>query len=424
MFEEGKKYKLSIIRQESSGAGIAKANKFPVFIPYSLPTELVEVKITKVKKSYAEGEVVKNITTSKDRIEVECPYYYKCGGCDLMHQKYNATLDFKMKNLKELLYKFSKIDSNYIKLNKIVEAEDKYFYRNKVTFHVDNDKLGFYLENTNDLIEIDECIIINPIFNVALKIIKKYIKDSGINKVIMRYGIHTKELMIVFDTYKVIDNKLIDELNKKIKVLKSVYMFNKNKFTLLSGESHIKEKLLDKTFMISPKSFFQVNTLMAEMMFSKVLKYITNTDINILDLYCGIGVISIIINKPNKKIIGVDIVKDAIKDANENKVLNNSENIEFVAANVKKVLQVIKKAKKSLDVIILDPPRSGVDKDSIKVINELLPKKIIYISCNPTTLCRDLKILKEKYDVKEITPFDLFSQTHHIEAVTLLTLKK
>lgn len=423
MFEEGKKYKLSIIRQESTGKGIAKFNKFPVFVPYALPQELVEVKITKLKKSYAEGTINKQITKSKDRVDTPCPYYYECGGCDLMHQSYESSLEFKNKNLVELLYKFSKIDSNYIRLNKIIESDKTYYYRNKVTFHVDNNKIGFYKENTKDLIEIDECIIINPIFNIALKIIKKYIKDSGIKKVIMKYGEHTKELMIIFDTYKEIDTKLIDELKSKIKVLKSIYKFNKNKYTLLYGESHITEKLLDKTFKISPKSFFQVNTLQAEKMFKQVSKYITNSDINILDLYCGSGVISILINKKDKKIIGVDIVKDAINDANINKEINNCENIKFVVSNVKDILPVIKRANKKLDVIIVDPPRSGIDKESINIISELLPKKIIYISCNPVTLCRDLKILKEKYDVKEITPFDLFPITHHVECVTVLKLK-
>lgn len=424
MFEEGKKYKLSIIRQETTGNGVAKYNKFPVFIPYGLPGELIEVKITKLKKNFARGEIIKQITSSKERVEVPCPYYYKCGGCDLMHQSYESSLDFKKRNIMELLYKFSKINSNFIKLNKVVKADDNFYYRNKVTFHVENEKIGFYKEETNELVEINECIIINPIFNIALKIIKRYLKDSNIKTVVMKYGENTKELMIIFETDRDLNLDLVDALKNKIKVLKSIYKSHKNKYKLIYGNEYISEKLLDKTFRITPKSFFQVNTKQIEKLFSNVQKYINKDDINILDLYCGTGVISILIANEKSKILGVDIVKEAIEAANINKDINNCNNIEFIASNVKNVLPVIKKTNKKLDVIILDPPRSGIDKDSINIINELLPKKIIYISCNPVTLTRDLNILKNNYDVIEITPYDLFPMTHHIECLTLLQLKK
>jgi len=424
MFEEGKKYKLSIIRQETTGNGVAKYNKFPVFIPYGLPSELVEVKITKLKKSFANGEIIKHITSSKDRVKAPCPYYYQCGGCDLMHQSYESSLEFKKKNLIELLYKFAKINSNLIKLNNVVKAEDNFYYRNKVTFHVENNKIGFYREGTNKLVEIEECIIINPIFNIALKVIKKYLKDCNIKTVVMKYGEYTKELMLIFETDKALDLKLIDDLKTKIKVLKSIYISNKNKYKLVYGSEYISEKLLDKRFRITPKSFFQVNTKQIEKLFSNVQKYITKSDVNILDLYCGTGVISILISDQKRKILGVDIVKEAIEAANINKEINECNNIEFVASNVKNVLPVIKKANKNLDVIILDPPRSGIDKDSVNVINDLLPNKIIYVSCNPVTLARDLNSLKENYDVKELTPYDLFPMTHHVECLTLLELKK
>lgn len=423
MFEEGKKYKLSIIRQETTGNGVAKYNKFPVFIPYGLPGELVEVKITKLKKSFAKGEIINNITSSKDRVKPPCPYYYKCGGCDLMHQDYESSLEFKKRNLIELLYKFAKVNSNLIKLNNVIKAEDNFYYRNKVTFHVENEKIGFYKEETNKLVEIDECIIINPIFNIALKIIKKHLKNSNIKTVVMKYGEHTKELMLIFETDEDLDSKLVDDLKVKIKVLKSIYVSNKNKHKLVYGNEYISEKLLDKTFRITPKSFFQVNTKQTEKLFSNIQKYITKNDVNILDLYCGTGVISILIANDKRKILGVEIVKEAIEAANLNKEINNCNNIEFIASNVKNVLPVIKRANKNLDIIILDPPRSGIDKDSINVINELLPNKIIYVSCNPVTLVRDLNILQNNYDIKEITPYDLFPMTHHIECLTLLQLK-
>lgn len=423
MFEEGKKYKLSIIRQETTGNGVAKYNKFPVFIPYGLPGELVEVEITKLKKSFANGKIEKYITSSKDRVKPPCPYYYNCGGCDLMHQSYESSLEFKKKNIIELLYKFAKINSNYIKLNNVVKTEDNFYYRNKVTFHVESEKIGFYKEETNKLVEIDECIIINPIFNITLNIIKKYLEESNIKTIVMKYGEYTKELMLIFETNKDLDSKLVDELKTKIKPLKSIYVSNKNKYKLVYGSEYISEKLLGKTFRITPKSFFQVNTKQIEKLFSKVQKYVTKDDTNILDLYCGTGVISILVSGKNKKVLGVDIVKEAIDAANINKDINECDDIEFIASNVKDVLPVIKKAKKNLDVVIVDPPRSGIDKDSVGIINELLPKKIIYVSCNPITLARDLNILKENYEVKEITPYDLFPMTHHVETLSLLQLK-
>ncbi|MBQ7140203.1 MAG: 23S rRNA (uracil(1939)-C(5))-methyltransferase RlmD [Bacilli bacterium] len=423
-FVEGKNYKLSIIHQDHYGRGIAKFNRYPIFIPYTLPGELIEVKITKSKKNFAEGLPEKLITVSNNRVKIPCENFYVCGGCDIMHQKYEDGLKMKKRNLLEILYKFGKIDVTKLKINNVVKCDDIFNYRNKVTFHVKDNKIGFYKNETNELINIDECKIINDKFNKILKYIKKHLSDSGITEIVMRYGTYTDELMIIFKSNKNIDEQFIRNLVKLNKSVKSIYLLKNSKYKLIYGEKYIHENLLDKTFRISPDSFFQVNTKQAEKMFSKVLKYINSDDKNILDLYCGIGVISLIINNSRKNIIGVDIVKNAIEDANVNKVLNNASKVEFVCENVSNILPVIKRAKKDLDVIILDPPRTGIDKNSVNIINELLPKKLIYISCNPVTLARDLKTLKENYNVEEITPYDMFPITHHIETVTLLTIKE
>lgn len=423
-FIEGKNYKLSIIHQDHYGRGIAKFNRYPIFIPYTLPGELIEVKITKSKKNFAEGLPEKLITVSNNRVKIPCENFYACGGCDIMHQKYEDGLKMKKRNLLEILYKFGKIDVTKLKINNVVKCDDIFNYRNKVTFHVKDNKIGFYKNETNELINIDDCKIVNEKFNKLLKYIKKYLVDSGITEIVMRYGIYTDELMIIFKSTKNIDEQFIRNLVKINKSVKSIYLNKNSKYKLIYGEKYIHEKLLDKTFRISPDSFFQVNTKQAEKMFSKVLKYINSDDKNILDLYCGIGVISLIINNSRKNIIGVDIVKNAIEDANVNKVLNNASKVEFVCENVSNILPVIKRAKKDLDVIILDPPRTGIDKNSVNIINDLLPKKLIYISCNPVTLARDLKTLKENYNIEEITPYDMFPMTHHIESVTLLTLKE
>lgn len=422
-FKEGKNYKLSIIHQDHSGRGIAKFNRYPIFVPYTLPGELIDVKITKSKKNFAEGLPEKLITVSKNRVKIPCDYFYACGGCDIMHQKYEDGLKMKHRNLKELLYKFGRINVNLIRINDVVESDDIFNYRNKVRFHVLDNNIGFYKNKTKDLININNCKIVNESFNKVIKTIKKDLKDSGISEITLRCGEYTDEIMVIFKTNKNIDKKMIDALIKNNKNVKSIYQLKLNKYKLLHGEAYIHDKLLDKTFRISPNSFFQINTKQAEKLFNKVLKYIDDKDKNILDLYCGIGVISIIVSNNKRNIIGVDIVDNAIKDANYNKNLNNVKNVEFISEDVSNVLPVIKMAKKQLDVIILDPPRTGIDKESIKLINELLPKKLIYISCNPVTLARDLKELKENYDIREITPFDMFPLTHHVESVSLLCLK-
>lgn len=423
-FIEGKNYKLSIIHQDHNGRGIAKYNRYPIFIPYTLPGELIDVKITKTKKNYAEGLPEKLITVSKNRVKIPCNYFYACGGCDIMHQKYEDGLKMKLRNLKELLYKFGKIRINIIKINPVVKCDDIFNYRNKVTFHVEDNKMGFYKNKTNELININECKIINSRFNDILKVIKKHLKYSEITEITLRYGEYTNEIMIILKSNKIIDEKLIKTLIKSNKDIKSIYRLKGKNYQLIYGQRYIYEKLLGKSFRISPDSFFQINTKQAEKMFSYVLKNIGKNDKNILDLYCGIGVISLIIGNDDRNIIGVDIVEDAIKDANVNKRLNKLENIEFINADVSKVLPVIKRTKKHLDVVIVDPPRTGIDKTSRNVINELLPNKLIYISCSPVTLSRDLKELMENYEIVEITPFDMFPMTHHVESVCVLKLRK
>lgn len=422
-FKEGKNYKLSIIHQDHNGRGIAKFNRYPIFIPYTLPGELIDVKITKSKKNYAEGLPEKLVTVSKNRVKIPCDYFYACGGCDIMHQKYEDGLKMKQRNLKELLYKFGKINVNLVKINPVVKCDNIFNYRNKVTFHVEGTKIGFYKNSSNDLVNINECKIINSKFNDILKIIKKNLKDSGITEVTLRYGEYTDEIMVIFKSNNTIDEKLIKSLTKNNKDIKSIYRLKGKTYKLIYGQKFIYEKLLNRLFRISPDSFFQINTKQAEKMFSYVLKNINKNDKNILDLYCGIGVISLIIGNDERNIIGVDIVEDAIKDANVNKGLNKLSNIEFISEDVSKVLPIIKKANKHLDVIILDPPRSGIDKNSLKIINELLPNKLIYISCNPVTLSRDLRELSNNYNIVEITPFDMFPMTHHVESVCVLKLK-
>ena len=400
MFEVGKNYKLTIINQEHYGRGVAKYNNIPVFVDDALPGEFVSVNITSSHKKYCEGVATKVYTASKHRVIPPCDYYDECGGCNIMHQEYSENLKFKQRIVMDALYKFGDINVKNIKLNNIIPSPTIFNYRNKITLHVKDNKLGYYKSNTNDIVSIDKCLIVDNVINDCIEIISKYL--DGIKKVTIRYGKYTDEVMIIFDVKEDLKIGLLDDLGSHIKQLSSIYIVKDGVITLAYGSEYITEKLLNKKYQILPGSFFQVNTLQAENMFSKVKKYLDEDDINILDLYCGCGVISIILSDNKRKIIGVDITESSIKSANENKKLNKSKNLRFINDDVVNVLPIILKTKKQLDVLIVDPPRSGIDKKSINFILNIKPKKIIYISCDPITLSRDIKLLDEEYNLIEI----------------------
>lgn len=422
VFENRKNYKLTIINQEHYGRGVAKYNSMPVFVHNALPGEFVVANITNVKKKFCEGVVTKIITPSKSRVDAPCKCYEYCGGCHIMHQEYSENLKFKKRIVMDALYKFGGFNVKNIKLNNTIASPTIYNYRNKITLHVKDNKLGYYKSNSNDLVSIDKCLIVDNVINDCIDIISKYL--SGIKEVVIRYGKYTDELMIIFTIVNDLSIELLDDLEKHIKSLTSIYIIKNRKKRLIYGDSVITEKLLGKTFQILPESFFQVNTMQAENMFSKVRSYIGKNDKNILDLYCGSGVISILLSSFDRKIIGVDIVDASIINAKANAVINKCENLCFINDDVVNVLPVILKTKKEIDVLIVDPPRSGIDKKSVDFIVKLKPKKIIYISCDPITLSRDLKILNNLYNVIEITPYDMFPMTHHVECVCVLNLRK
>ena len=421
MFECGKNYKLTIINQEHFGRGIAKYNDVPIFVHGALPKEFVSVKITSVNKKYCTGIATKIITPSKHRVDAPCKYYNECGGCQIMHQEYSENLVFKRRIVMDALYKFGGFDIKNIKLNNIVASPTIFNYRNKITLHVYNNMIGYYKKGSRELVDIDKCLIVDNVINDVIDIIRNHLKN--IKEVIIRYGKYTDQLMIIFKVIDDLSIELFDELGKHIKSLTSVYVIKDGIKKNVCGEELICEKLLGKTFQILPDSFFQVNTLQAENMFSKVKTYINKDDENILDLYCGSGVISILISGGNRKIIGVDIVEESIINAKENAKINKCKNLCFIKDDVVNVLPIILKTKKHIDVLIVDPPRNGIDKKSIEFILEIKPKKIIYISCNPITLARDLKILNNIYNLEEVTPYDMFPMTYHVECVSVLSRK-
>lgn len=404
-------YKVEVTKLDHQGRGIAKINDKIIFIPNALPEETVDVDIILEKKKYYEGIIKETINASDKRIKSICPYFEECGGCQFLNMNYQDSLDYKQNKVEEIMNKYLGIK---IKINNIVACDNNLYYRNKTTFQVKND-IGFFKEKTNTLIPVDKCYISDIKINDIYKAIKDNINLTNVKQVIIRATKNTLESMAIFKTSNYIDNKkIIDILKKKVD---SIYINDE----LIYGKGKIIENLCNKNFYISPSSFFQVNTLQAEKLYNKAIAYadIKKED-TVLDLYCGTGTIGIVASDKAKKVIGIELNKEAIKDANENKKLNNINNIEFYAGDVGKILN---KNNYKPDIIIVDPPRAGLDSLALAQILNIRPKKLVYVSCDLMTLARDLKLLSNDYDILELTPVDMFPYTAHVESVCALKLK-
>ncbi len=353
---------------DHQGRGIARINNKITFIPNTLPEEIVDIEITKDKKKFMEGRVIHFQKKSKKRVENICPYYPKCGGCQLLHLSYEDQLRYKQMKMKNILERYQ---LQNVLLQPIVPSPKKFHYRNKVTFQTKNNTLGFFEEESNHFIKIDKCLLL----------------DEKINEMIPVLPTNQEQVVVRSN-----QNEVIYKNHKKVI-----------------------HTIVDFQFLVSLPSFFQINDSVTPLLYNKVKEYLTPTKEDIvLDLYCGTGTIGIFISRNVKKVIGIEKNEEAIKNAKENATLNNITNIEFICGDAGKET---KKLNLKPTSIIIDPPRSGLNKETIDIILKLKPKKIVYVSCDPMTLVRDLNILKEQYDILEITPFDMFPNTYHVENV-------
>lgn len=405
---------VKIIGIDHYGRGIGKIDNSVIFIPYALENEMVTVKITNIKKKYLEGEIISFNNYNLNRLKPNCSYFYECGGCDLMHMNYQHQLLYKENKVKEIMKKFAGIDSECVK--GIIGADNCFNYRNKTTFQV-NKKIGFYKKKSYDIVQIDSCLISDERINQIIKLIKGNIELDNINQIIIRSCKNTDNIMVIFSCDGNIDETKIIKLlsNQVTSIIKRI----NNKYITLKGSDYIVEKLGDLSFIISPDSFFQVNTYQTIKLYNKVVEYAKlSGNEKILDLYCGTGTIGLYLSHYCKEVVGIEINKDAIKDAFKNKEINNINNVDFQCGDVSTIINNIEFKP---DIVIVDPPRSGLDKNTINQLIKINPKKIIYISCDSVTLARDLNLLKEKYKINEITPVDMFVNTYHVETVVLMS---
>ena len=449
--EKNQEYIVEIIDNGYEGEGIAKIENFTIFIPNSIKGEKVRILIVKVLKSHAFGKVLEIIKTSEYRKESDCETYKRCGGCDLRHIKYEETLRMKQNAVQSLV---NKTLENEVKVEETLGMENPYNYRNKAQYPVGLDKegkpiIGVFANRTHEIIPIKECLIQNKKSENLAKFVLEFIKKNNISvynekttkglvrHIVTKIGIKTNEIMciIVINGRNIPKEKeLVSEILKAFPEVKTIVKNINTKNTNvimgkeninLYGDGYIKDKLGDFVFKISPLSFYQVNPIQAEKLYNIAVKgaEISKDDV-VFDLYCGIGTISLFMAKYAKKVYGIEIVEDAIKDAKENSKLNNIKNSEFIAGDVEIVLDdLINKKKIIPDIIMVDPPRKGLDNKSINNILKISPKKVVYVSCNPATLVRDLKSLEEKYEIKTIKPVDMFPFSKHIECVSVICLK-
>lgn len=389
--------------------------------------------------------IIKRITDSPERVVPFCPYYDKCGGCQLQAMSYQAQIDYKKEVIRKELSKY-KINTT---INDTVASDNPKHYRTKLlTTYSKNNKnqliAGFYEENTHKLINVTDCPIQNKLGNKTLKLINSLLikhkieaydedrRTGVIRHLLIRVGIHTDEVLVCFvigsEVFPGINN-ILKELKKQPNI-KSVYLnYNNrktsavlgNKFKLLYGKKTITDTLLGLNYNIGPDTFYQVNPHQTEKLYQiAVEKLDLNEKDVLLDCYSGIGTIALTAAKYAKEVIGVELNQNSVTMANENKRLNNINNATFIVKDAK---EFILQSSQRFNKLIVDPPRLGLDKAFIDAINKIKPEKIVYVSCNPITLARDLDLFKINYNIEIVTPVDMFSQTYHVESVTLLSLK-
>lgn len=430
-----------------NGEGIGKIDDFVVFVDGALPNEEVLIKLIKIKKSYGYGKLLEIIQKSDKRVEPVCPVFKRCGGCNFQHLDYKAQLEFKTKLVKDNLERIGGFSDT--KVLDTIGMENPYNYRNKAQFPVgissDGLAFGFYAPRSHSIINVSKCYIQNEVNEKIIDVIKNFMLKFNIapydeqthkgliRHIVTRVGVVTGEIMVCI----VINGKklpksdvLVDMLKDNVDVSTVVLSHNNqktnvilgDKISVLYGKGFINDYIGDFKFEISPLSFFQVNPVQTKVLYQTALDFAELTgNETVIDAYCGIGTISLFISQKAKKVIGVEIVPQAIDDAKRNAKINGVSNAEFIVGKAEEIIpDLCQNQNLSADVIFLDPPRKGCDSKLLDMILQVLPEKVVYVSCNPSTLARDLKTLSQKFMVDKVQPVDMFGFTGHIETVVLL----
>ncbi|MBN6886084.1 23S rRNA (uracil1939-C5)-methyltransferase [Cytobacillus horneckiae] len=432
------------------GAGVAKVDGYPLFVPNALPGEKAKIKVVKANKGYGFARLIETYEESPYRVKPLCPIYKECGGCQLQHLSYEGQLLAKEKQVREVLTRIGKLED--VKVHPTLGMQDPWRYRNKSQVPIGEHEGGliggFYQQRTHQIIDMKACLIQQEKNDEVIQKVKEICSRHGVRAydegrhkgdlrhIMARYGLVTGEVMIVLVT-RTKDlsnkNKVIEEITAEISGVKSiVHNINSKKTNVIMGEETRvlwgEEVIYDYIgaikFAISARSFYQVNPDQTKVLYEKALEYANLTgEEEVIDAYCGIGTISLFLAQKAKKVFGVEIVPEAIEDAKRNADLNDIRNADFAVGKAEEVIPKWYEQGNSADVLVVDPPRKGCDEALLQTIIDMKPKKVVYVSCNPGTLARDLRVLEDGgYKTVEVQPVDMFPQTVHCEAVAWLEL--
>ena len=452
MLSKNKEYVVDIVDIGQGGVGIGKYEGFTVFVEGGLIQDKVKVRINKSKKNYAVGDIVEIIEKSPFRVDRICSDDLKdCGGCQIQELDYNKQLELKTNEVKQVISRIGKLEN--VEIHETIGMQSPCRYRNKAQFPIQNingsTAIGFYKKKSHDVIPTDMCVIQHDINVKIIKIIKTYIQaynvsiynettHTGVLRLLVtKVGFTTNEVMVVL----VANGTNLPHLNELASVLKEnilgfktlVLNVNKAKTNVILGKENkviygngkINDYIGDLVFEISPLSFFQVNPVQTEVLYNKALEYaeLKEND-TVFDIYCGIGSISLFLAQKATKVYGIEIVEDAIKDAKINAKLNNLNNVEFYVGKAEEVVPKMYSEGKTANVVVVDPPRKGCDEKVLDTIVSMKPDRVVYVSCNPSTLARDLAYLDERgYKCVEIQPVDMFPHTMHVECCAKIVKK-
>ena len=460
-------FQLQITDLGTGGEGIGKQEGMTFFVKGALPGDLIEAGVTKLKKTYGYARIVRILEPSEDRVEPICPVAGKCGGCQIMQMDYRAQLRFKERKVAQDLIRIGGFSPELVAkvMQPIIGMEEPYHFRNKAQYPIQEDEqgnpiAGFYALRSHRVVESNRCYLGVDVNEEILAIVKDYMRANKVSAydettgkgllrhVLIRVGFSSKEVMVCL----IINGSTLPAANDLIMRLQqvegmtsisvnsntrrdNVIMGNVTK--TLWGSDYITDSIGGVQFQIQPRSFYQVNPVQTEKLYGKALEYANLTgQETVWDLYCGIGTISLFLAQKAKTVYGVEIVPEAIEDAKRNAALNGMDNAHFYVGKAEEVLpeyyeqgsihgEKIAAADEQLkapDVIVVDPPRKGCDEKCLSTMVQMAPKRIVYVSCDPATLARDLKFLcAEGYELQEVTPVDQFGHSLHIENAVLLT---
>jgi 23S rRNA (uracil1939-C5)-methyltransferase len=450
MVQKNEQYKVLIEGNGAMGEGIAKIDGFTVFVANGVEDDRAIIQILKVKKSYAWAKIVSVLENSPKRGENPCQVSGKCGGCQMLHFQYAEQLAFKRRRVVDTLERIGGFSE--VKVEDCLPSIQQFHYRNKMIFPIGQNQdggamFGFYAPRSHRIIPLEECLLCSPEGTQIAQYVCSFMNQYGlvpydertgtglVRRLFLRQTQNTKEIMVVlsingealprkqeFLTGLLAKNKNVTSVILNINQGTGAAVLGEHNITLW-GKDRIEENLLGLSFFISPHSFYQVNSATMELLYQKVLEFasLTGTE-RIFDLYCGIGTISLCAAKQAKSVIGIEVVEQAVIDARENAQRNNLTNAVFHAGDAAVIMPKLCQAGEKADVVILDPPRKGSDEETLSAILEVSPSRIVYVSCDPATLARDLRFLVDGgYEIKIVQPVDMFPHTAHVECIILMT---